>query len=278
MDWFMSQIKSGSFKVINPYNQKVRHVPASADKVHTLAFWSKNFGPFLAGGYRSILVDIGYHLFFNFTINSESSLLEPHVPGLAERFDQLERLADQVDPRSITWRFDPICFFMHRGTVYNNLNAFRKIAAKASACGIRRCITSFMDDYGKIRKRAATIDSFAFIEPPMHQKVGILLEMEQILAHYTIQLTLCCEKEITEALPANSGITKSSCIPNDLLVEINGGELPLTRDRGQRIKQGCGCGVSVDVGSYRFHPCYHNCLFCYANPASGILLAHGGDP
>jgi DNA repair photolyase len=27
------------------------------------------------------------------------------------------------------------------------------------------------------------------------------------------------------------------------------------------------CGASKDIGSYNLHPCRHNCLFCYANPA-----------
>ena len=38
------------------------------------------------------------------------------------------------------------------------------------------------------------------------------------------------------------------------------------RDTGQRVQKGCGCKVSVDIGVYHQHPCYHNCLFCYANP------------
>ncbi|MCK4620475.1 MAG: DUF1848 family protein, partial [Desulfobacterales bacterium] len=51
-------------------------------------------------------------------------------------------------------------------------------------------------------------------------------------------------------------------------MKLFGGSLSLNKDSGQRIKNGCGCKVSADVGSYSLHPCYHNCLFCYANPAS----------
>ena len=58
-------------------------------------------------------------------------------------------------------------------------------------------------------------------------------------------------------------------ISNDLLMKLFGGSLSLNKDSGQRIKNGCGCNESVDIGSYSLHPCYHNCLFCYANPASG---------
>jgi len=93
--------------------------------------------------------------------------------------------------------------------------------------------------------------------------------MEQKLAERDIALYACCEKELLQALPLESTVSQSACIPNDFLVELFGGELSLKRDPGQRVKAGCGCKVSVDIGSYQFHPCYHNCLFCYANPASG---------
>ncbi|MDA3896940.1 MAG: DUF1848 family protein, partial [Desulfobacteraceae bacterium] len=48
--------------------------------------------------------------------------------------------------------------------------------------------------------------------------------------------------------------------------DLFGGKLSYKKDTGQRIKQGCGCMVSKDIGLYKQQPCYHNCLFCYANP------------
>jgi hypothetical protein len=30
--------------------------------------------------------------------------------------------------------------------------------------------------------------------------------------------------------------------------------------------------VAADIGSYRQQPCYHNCLFCYANPKDPACL------
>jgi hypothetical protein len=92
--------------------------------------------------------------------------------------------------------------------------------------------------------------------------------MERTLTAGKIDLRLCCEKEVLAALPSDSTVTESACIPNDLLVALFGGTLSLKKDTGQRIQKGCGCKVSVDVGSYHLHPCYHNCLFCYANPTS----------
>ena len=95
--------------------------------------------------------------------------------------------------------------------------------------------------------------------------------MEKKLSEKKIDLYTCCEKEVLNALPSGSNIRKSSCIPNDLFVKIFGGDLSFKRDTGQRSSKGCGCMISVDIGSYHLHPCYHNCLFCYANPTKAAF-------
>ena len=61
--------------------------------------------------YGEQLLKQGYHLFFNFTINSDNTDLEPNVPPLNERLDQLEHLCQRFGSDAVNWRFDPICFF-----------------------------------------------------------------------------------------------------------------------------------------------------------------------
>jgi hypothetical protein len=276
MPWFMEQLDKGYFKVVNPFNQRVSIVPGTPQAVHTVVFWSKNFGPFIDGSYGERMLEQGYHLFFNFTINSDNAILEPNVPPLKERFDQLEYLCGRFGSRLINWRFDPICHYeTGRGARHNNLNDFSYIAEQAAAAGIERCITSFMDYYPKINKRLTLRPDLVFIDPPQIEKINTFIEMEIGLAKLNIQLTTCCEREILAALPIGSSIQPSSCIPNDLIRELYGGNISLKKDSGQRIKAGCGCKVSVDIGSYGHHPCYHNCLFCYANPTSGPVEKEG---
>ena len=207
--------------------------------------------------------------FFNFTINSDGPLLEPNVPPLPDRLAQLENLCRYFTPEAINWRFDPICYFTHGdGQIQDNLQGFSRIAEKAADLGVTRCITSFMDDYPKIRKRIAAMAEFHFVDPPLKDKISQILSMEAMLADKKIRLSTCCEKELLNALPAESSIEQSSCIPNELLTALYGGNISLKQDRGQRVSAGCGCRVSVDIGSYHQHPCYHNCLFCYANPST----------
>ncbi len=270
MPWFMGQIRKESFEVTNPFNQRVSCVPATPDRVHTIVFWSKNFGPFLAKSYGEQLLKQGYHLFFNFTINSDCTNLEPNVPPLRKRLDQLEHLCQRFGPDTINWRFDPLCFFKTGvGPLQDNLPDFSGIAEKAAEYGIVRCITSFMDHYPKIRRRLSTRPGFEFIDPTLEKKIEIVRGMEKELAAGNIHLSVCCEKDLLEAFPRSSSVTGSSCIPGGFIHKLFGGRLSLKKDAGQRVKAGCGCTLSTDIGSYRLQPCYHNCLFCYANPASG---------
>ena len=123
------------------------------------------------------------------------------------------------------------------------MNSSKKIVISASR---RTDIPAFyMDDYPKIRKRLKSFPGFSFVDPPLVRKIRILLKMERTLLLKGISLKTCCEKKLLELLPAESSISQSSCIPNDLLAEIFGGQLSFKKDTGQRTKKGCGCMVSV---------------------------------
>lgn len=271
MSWFMAQIASGRFRRVNPYNRRVSYVAVDAVRVHSIVFWSKNYAPLINGAYDRKLEGAGYRLFFNFTVNSQHRVLEPGVPSLATRLHQLEQLCRRHDPRAVVWRFDPLCFYrLPDGRRGDNFADFYRIAEKAAACGVRRCITSFVDDYAKIRKRLLARGHGAFIDPPMAEKVDILLEMARTLEAHHMTLYTCCEKQVQAALPPDAHIRAAACIPGELLVELFGGGLAVKRDAGQRVALSCGCQFSVDIGSYALHPCFHDCLFCYANPVSDV--------
>ncbi|MFH0726138.1 MAG: DUF1848 domain-containing protein [Pseudomonadota bacterium] len=269
MDWFMDRMDNGAFEVRNPYNGQIRHVIATVHTVHTIVFWSKNFGPFLDGGYGERLKKMGFNLFFNFTLNSESKRLEPNVPPLSDRMDQLSELTAAYTPESISWRFDPLCRYTTTpGDPMDNFGDFNKIAEHAGYLGITRCITSFMDLYPKIQKRIAKTQALSFLPVSIEEQGRILNDMQSKLKARGLQLFACCEKQLLQSLPQPSGIEAAACIPNDLLMRLFGGDLSLKKDSGQRVSSGCGCKISVDIGAYDQHPCFHNCLYCYANPSA----------
>jgi hypothetical protein len=268
LPWFMSGIHSGSFDVVNPYTHAVHQVPASADQVHTIVFWSKNFGPFLDGNYGEQLVAMGYNLFFNFTINSPHKVLEPRMPSLEKRLDQLEQLARRFGAEAIQWRFDPVCIFRSAaGRRADNLDQFDRIAKHASNVGITDCITSLVDHYRKVQRRFSKHSDLLLLDPPMPEKIALVRRMVDTLTDVRIQLHLCCEKELMMNLSPKMPVNAAACIPNQRLIDLYGPGISVSKDKGQRSAAGCGCGVSKDIGSYSLHPCRHNCLYCYANPA-----------
>ena len=100
----------------------------------------------------------------------------------------------------------------------------------------------------------------------MDVKCKTLSKMAAKLRERNITLAVCCEQEIIDAFPTSSGIRSAACIPGPRLARLFGPDLTIKKDPGQRRAAGCTCNIAVDIGSYRWHPCYHNCLFCYANP------------
>jgi hypothetical protein len=266
LDWFLEGIRRGHFEVRGPHLRQPRRVPASVAAVHTIVFWSKDFGPLLRRRVGEQLQRRGFHLFFNFTVNSRDRLLEPGVPPLAERLGQLAELARRFSPAAIQWRFDPICHYRTAdGRAHHNRGDFERIAEAAASAGIRRCITSFVDLYPKVRRRAER-RGICFEDPPMAEKIAILAAMADTLHGRGIGLETCCEAEVMTRLPVGATIQAGACIPSDRLMALFGGRLSLRRDSGQRRRAGCRCRESVDIGSYDLHPCRHNCLFCYARP------------
>lgn len=266
MPWFMQQIEQGFFEVENPYNRRISKIGSGVDDVYAIVFWSKDFGEFLDQGHGQKLQDRGYRLFFNFTINSPHPDLEPGMIPLNRRMDQLRRLCHAFGPESIQWRFDPICQFSDpQGRLSDNLDQFETIAANAAGLGIQRCITSFVDLYRKVKRRMARHSQLVLVDPDMDHKVRVITQMTQCLSGKNIDLYLCCEKEVLAALPSVLGVKRAACIPGRHLMELFGLNITPRPDTGQRTAAGCGCNLSKDIGSYRLHPCRHNCLYCYAN-------------
>jgi DNA repair photolyase len=184
----------------------------------------------------------------------------------------MRQLCQRFGKEAVSWRFDPIVFYtVGSSPQENNLKNFLTIADAAASAGIHRCITSFLDMYAKVKRRVAKRPGLVLVDPSDAEKVRILVRMQNALSARKISLYTCCETALLAKLPENTVISASGCISHRLLTELFGGGLSRRPDRGQRVKQGCGCGASVDIGSYAKHPCYHDCLFCYANPSPSRL-------
>ncbi|MCK5838071.1 MAG: DUF1848 family protein, partial [Desulfobacula sp.] len=126
MDWFMDHINLGFFNIKNPYNKTIKEIDVSRDSIHSIVFWSKNYNAFIKAKAGETLTQLGFNIYFNVTINSESTLLEPNLPSLKKRLEQLDELSSVFGPEKISWRFDPICFYQisDKDSGENNLSDF----------------------------------------------------------------------------------------------------------------------------------------------------------
>lgn len=265
----MEGIRKGEVSVINPFNRVERTIDLRPEAVHSIVFWSKNFGPFLDAGAHSALDRMGYRLFFNFTVNAPNPVLEPNLPGLEVRMDQAKTLCRDFGPDGIAWRFDPVSFYEQDEIPADTLGDFAAIARDMANLGISRCITSFYDPYRKVDLRLKRLaegggPTLRFTNPGLARRKAVIEEMAALLAGLNIRLFLCCEKELVGSLAHTPNVGASACIDGPLLKKLFGGTPSLAKDTGQRRQMGCQCTKSVDIGSYDLHPCSHNCLFCYA--------------
>ena len=259
-DWFISRLDAGHFRLVNPFNGRARKVPVGESSVHSIVFWSKNYGPLLER--LSRLKD--RRLFFQFTLNSENALLEPGVPPLAGRKEQMKLLVGIFGARAVRWRFDPVVCYESDGRRHDNLSEFESLLDFAAGLGLEACTISFMDPYRKIEARQRLIPGFRFLYPEHPEMAETASSMAAQAAGRGITLFTCCEKELARAGIDN--LRGAGCIDHHILMELYGGSLSAAPDRGQRRSSGCLCHLSIDVGNYREQPCRCGCLYCYANP------------
>jgi hypothetical protein len=261
LDWFFSSLESGSFTLTNPYNGQVRMVQVSKETTAALVFWSKDYGPLL----KNLKRLSGWNPLFNFTLNSPDPLLEPGVPTLDKRLEQMSALAEIHGPESVRWRFDPVVFYRYKGREFDNLHAFERLLEFAAGTGLTSCTVSLMDPYRKIERRQRPVEGFEFIYPGPERAREVAESMAATAAGYGIRLLTCCEPLLAGAGIEN--LSAAGCIDHGLIERLYGGKLSCRRDKGQRSGAGCLCHESIDIGGYREQPCRCDCLYCYANPS-----------
>lgn len=251
-DWLLEGFERGEVEVTNPINQRVSVVSLRDEDVHTIVFWSKDYG--------NILRDLDRwkqrSVYFHFTLN-DCPELEPNVPPLDERLEQMRILAAEFGPERINWRFDPLVFW--DAGRRNNLAGFEPLAEQIGALGITRCTFSFMTVYRKTILRGKHL-GIVFHDPPLDQKREIAWQMAATAKRNGMLLLNCC----IGGLEGIDNLETGRCIDGPLLARQAGEPCSTKRDKSQRDL--CGCTESRDIGSY-WMTCDHACWYCYASPA-----------
>lgn len=249
--WLREGLRRGQVEVTLPFKRRVVQVSLRDEDVHTIVLWSKDF----ANVVRDLAFWNKQRLYFNFTLN-DCPQLEPNIPPVEKRLEQMRTLVAAFGADRINWRFDPVVFW--DGGRRNNMGSFQRLADVIAGMGVRRCTFSFMSIYKKAvaRGRRAGIE---FYDPPLPQKREIAAWLAAETKQRGMVLLNCCN----EGLEGIENLERGRCIDGALLARLADEPCSLERDRSQRRL--CGCTESVDIGSY-WMKCPHACLYCYANP------------
>ena len=262
MPWFMDCVEKKRFILKNPYSGKISTLFFTPQTIAAIFFWSKDYSIFLDSKYGDKLIKKGFELFFHYTLNSNEKILEPGIKtNIEKRCENLGILSQKFGSERIFLRFDPIVFYKDKNNqIKNNLHEFEYIMTKASESGIKRVIVGFTDIYKKLKQRE-TKNKISFLDIKDEKKISILKKMKKITDPLNINMNLCCET----IKGADDFIKREPCISSEYINKILKTDLSTAKDPGQR--KDCCCSKSKDIGSYRDHPCRHNCLYCYASPS-----------
>lgn len=260
--WLQDALARGCAAVANPrFPDRTYHVDLSPGNVHTIVLWSKD--------YTNVLRDPGlladYNLYFHYTVNNYSPLLEPGVPPYREALGTLAGLLERYRPEQFTIRFDPVV--VSRGGEPEptpdkpgraRLAAFERLCRDLSALGLGggRLATSYIALYPHVKKRLTACPNLGLVTLAGDTLRLFFQRLAEIAAAHGLTL-YACASPLLDGVP---GLASGRCIDGALLEELFGGRVSKARDSGQR--QACGCTRAVDIGGYD-RQCGFGCVYCY---------------
>jgi hypothetical protein len=254
-DWFMNRIRAGFAGHVNPFGGQKYRVDLRPEAVMCLAFWSKNYAPFL--GHLKTLDAMGYRSYFNFTITGLPTEFECNLVPAEEAVATLQRLAGQYSPRHIGWRYDPI-LISDRTPVEWHLERFAWLASRLRGA-TERCYFSFAIQYGKVQRNFEAFQRrrrLRITDPDLETRRRLAEQLAGIGAANGMTLYSCCGDVLVDGR-----ILKAHCVDGDIIRRLFDPQGTVFTQVPTRKE--CGCAKSTDLGAY--DTCPHGCVYCYAN-------------
>jgi hypothetical protein len=266
-DWLQAALKGGEVILQNPrFPAKSYRVGLKPEDVHSIVLWSKDFSN--AAKEPGRLAD--YNLYFQYTINSYSKLLEPNVPDFYSTVKTLDVLLKRYKPGQFNIRFDPVLISRTNGEIIPipenpqkaRLNSFEQLCKAIKTLGMDKCriTTSYISLYGHVQKKICQ-SGVDIVYLNDTEQIAFFENMVEITDKYGLMLYTCASPVLEKV----KGINTGHCIDGKLLVSLFGGSVSIQRDKGQRTD--CNCSVSKDIGAYsngaNGMKCLHGCKYCY---------------
>lgn len=249
-EWFANRVREGYVCTRNPMNaHQISRISLDPKVIDCIVFWTKNPEPML--GRLDAFSD--YMYYFQFTLTGYGHDVEGNLPDKHKvLLPTFKRLAAELGPERVIWRYDPIAFTEKYTTAYH-LRAFEAIATELEG-STEKSVISFVDTYARNRKRLAAMGSSEIPSQELHDFAG---KLSEIARKHGMVVATCAEKvDLSDV-----GIVHNSCIDGALISRLLGAELKVGKDPSQRPV--CGCVASIDLGSY--NTCTNGCTYCYAN-------------
>lgn len=250
-EWFLNRLKEGYALVRNPFNfHLVSRVSLRAGDAEFIVFWTKNPKPMLPGFELLERFEIPYY--FLYTVTLYGKPLERNLPAEEEVLDTFRRLSEGIGVQRTVWRYDPVIITDEYDAGFHE-RRFEYIS-RSLENRTTRCIVSFIDMY---RKCERNLKDFSIHSISNETKIDIMGNFNRIADRHGIAVQSCAE----ETDLSSSGVQNGKCIDDELISEIIGESIAVSKDLSQR--KHCRCVKSIDIGSY--NTCTNGCLYCYAN-------------
>ena len=256
--WLMNRIRAGYCLVPNPRNlNQVSRVSLHPSDVEAIIFWSKNPAPLLP--HLGELDKLGFHYYFQFSLNDYPWALEPNIPSLDDRIATFKDLSRLVGPLRVVWRYDPI-IISNRTPFEFHRERFAWIAEELKGV-THRVMVSIVDFYQKTDRRLSQLEKeegFSFDRDALSSAgtTSLLRNLADIARKNNMEIFTCAEEKDY----SQTGVTPGMCIDNKLLMKISSSNLQYKKDPSQR--DSCLCMISKDIGIN--DTCMHGCPYCYA--------------
>lgn len=256
--WFMNRIRAKYCLVPNPHNMnQVGRILLNPSDVEAIIFWSKNPAPLLP--YLDELDKLGFHYYFQFTLNDYPRALEPNIPPIHDRISTFKDLSQVVGPLRVIWRYDPI-IISNLTTCEFHRERFAQIAEELKG-KTYRVMVSIVDFYQKTERRLSQLEKeegFSFERDPLFltSTANLLKDLAGIAEKNSMQIFTCAEEKDYSPL----GVPQGRCIDDRLLAKIWSLNLAYRKDPYQRAS--CLCMRSKDIGIN--DTCIHGCPYCYS--------------
>jgi hypothetical protein len=244
--WFLERMKAGFVDVTNPFNpRQIRRVSLVTADADCVVFWTKDARPMQKRIAEFEAYGIPYMILY--TLTSYGQDIEPGLSDKAGIPDSFREIAGRIGPERLVWRYDPVILTPQMNADWH-LRAISRLAAELEG-SVRRCVTSFVQPYRRVRKNLAAL---GWQEPDAALKRELLAGLTKAAAGRGMSLQTCADPDSPQ--------TAGACVDAAFISRVLGRPLAADRDKSQR--KACLCSHSVDIGSYG--TCGHGCVYCYA--------------